>query len=54
VLIKILLYISDRREQAVQHIEKQEEEVKKREEVEDIDKLKKREEVEDIDKLEER
>jgi len=42
MLIKILLYISNGREQAVQYIEKQEEGVKEREEVEDIDKLEER------------
>ena len=33
ILIKILLYISNGREQAVQHIEKQEEGVKERQKV---------------------
>jgi len=50
----MLLYISNGREQAVQHIEEQEEGVKEKKEVKDIDKLEKREEVKNIDKLEER
>ena len=42
MLIKMLLYISNRREQVVQYIEEQEEGVKGIEEVEDINKLKER------------
>jgi len=41
----MLLYISDRKKQAVQYIEEQEEKVKGIEEVENINKLKEKQEV---------